>query len=60
MLERERLTIRNLMKSKAFQGRKGEKNSDELYPIEVVERDQVNSQVKIHYIGYSAGEDESC
>ena len=37
---------------------KRRKNSDELYPVEVVERDTVNAWVKIHYIGYSANEDE--
>ena len=38
---------------------KRKKDSDaELYPIEIMERDTVNARVKIHYIGYSANEDE--
>ena len=41
------------MKLKAFQEGKGERTSDELYPIELVEHDTVNTRVKIHYIGYS-------
>ena len=37
---------------------KRRKDNDELYPIEIVERDTINSRVKIHYIGYSTNEDE--
>ena len=37
---------------------KRRKDNDELYPIEIVERNTINSRVKIHYIGYSTNEDE--
>ena len=37
---------------------KKRKSSDELHPVEVVERDTVNARVKILYIGYSANEDK--
>ena len=37
---------------------KGKGSKDELYELEVVERDRANHRVKVHYVGYDSDDDE--
>ena len=55
---KRKVDYKKLSRVEGLPSEKRKRNSDELHRIEVMECDQVNGRVKIHYIGYSASEDE--
>ena len=42
----------------AKRSRQQRRTESELYPVEVVERDEETYKVKVHYIGYGSSDDE--